>query len=152
METRLTATALIERDSKYLLVEEFAQGKIVLNQPSGRWHEGETFAEAAAREAAEEAGVVFVPEFFLGSYITLHTALDGRDICTVRFAYGGRVQPGTPSVARDASIIGTHWFTYEDILAQKIRHRSSAVLRSIQDYRRRKSMYPIDTVSVMRDS
>jgi 8-oxo-dGTP pyrophosphatase MutT (NUDIX family) len=151
VETRLTATALIERDSKYLLVEEFAQGKIVLNQPSGRWHEGETFAEAAAREAAEEAGVVFVPEFFLGSYITLHTALDGRDICTVRFAYGGRLDPGQPSTPRDRSIISIHWLSYDQILDQKARLRSSAVLRCIQAYRSG-STYPLDTVSVVRDS
>ncbi len=88
MLTRITATALVERDSKYLLVEEFAHGRVVLNNPSGAWEVGETLAETAAREAAEEAGVVFVPEWFIGSYITLHSAIGGQQICTVRFAFG----------------------------------------------------------------
>ena len=151
MEIRLTATALIERDSRYLLVEEIAQGRVVLNNPSGRWHEGETFAEAATREAAEEAGVLFVPEFFLGSYITLHTALGGQNICTVRFAYCGRIDAGVPDIPRDPAILGTHWLTFEEVHAQKARLRSSAVLRSIADYRHR-TMCSLNTVSVMRDS
>jgi hypothetical protein len=36
MQTRLTATALIERESRYLLTEELALGRVVLNNPSGR--------------------------------------------------------------------------------------------------------------------
>lgn len=151
MQTRLTATALIELESRYLLVEEIAQGRVVLNNPSGRWHEGESFPETAAREAAEEAGVLFVPEFFLGSYVTLHTALDGLSVCTVRFAFGGRLEPGVPDIARDPSILATHWLTYEEIVAQKARHRSSAVLRSIVDYRSRQ-MCALNTVSVVKDS
>jgi len=37
MQTRLTATTLIERGSRYLLTEELALGRVVLNNPPGRW-------------------------------------------------------------------------------------------------------------------
>ena len=113
MFTRITATALVERDSKYLLVEEFAHGRVVLNNPSGAWEVGETLAETAAREAAEETGVVFEP--------------------------------------RDRSILATPWLSYEEFVANKDRHRSSAVLRSIEDHRS-KQMCALNTVSAMIDS
>ena len=107
MLMRLTAAAIVQNDdSQFLLIEERAQGTVVLNSPSGRWEVGESLAETAAREAAEEAGVLFVPEFLLGSYVTLHTAISGQRVCTVRFAFGGRIVSGVPADARDPAILG----------------------------------------------
>jgi 8-oxo-dGTP pyrophosphatase MutT (NUDIX family) len=150
MQTRLTATALLEQESRYLLVEDLAQGRVVLNNPSGRCHEGESFQETAVREAAEETGVLFVPKFFLGSYITLHTALDGKSICTDRFAFGGRIGPGDPSISRGPSILATRWLTYEEVVAKWAQHLSSAVQHALLDYRSRQ-MCPLNTASVVKD-
>jgi ADP-ribose pyrophosphatase YjhB (NUDIX family) len=90
MSIRLTAAAVIEQKGRILLVEEKANGRVVLNTPSGRFEAGDkSLAETAIREAAEEAGVTFTPEFHLGTYVTTHTTLNGQRICTVRFAFGG---------------------------------------------------------------
>ncbi|MDP1740958.1 NUDIX domain-containing protein [Polaromonas sp.] len=149
---RLTAAAVIEKESRFLLVEERAQGRVVLNTPSGRWETGDrSLADTAIREAAEEAGVIFVPAFFLGSYVATHTSLTGQPICTVRFAFGGTVTQGVPDVARDASILGCHWLTLEQVLAQRALHRSSAVMRCIEDHMAGRN-YSLDAVKQMDDN
>ena len=140
-----------DSNSKYLLIEERAGGTIVLYNPSGRWEAGETLAETAAREAAEESGVIFAPEWFLGSYVTMHTALSGQRVCTVRFAFGATLVPGLPLCARDPGILDVHWLTYNEVTNSRSRHRSSAVLRCIDDFRAG-HRYPLDAVNHMIDS
>ena len=44
------ATAIIERDGRFLMVEEEAEGRIVINQPAGHLEQGETLFEAVKRE------------------------------------------------------------------------------------------------------
>lgn len=152
MLIRLTAAAIVQNDdSKFLLIEERAQGAIVLNNPSGRWEIGESLAETSAREAAEEAGVLFTPTYFLGSFFTLHTSQSGQRVCTVRFAFGGSISPGEPATARDPEIIGVHWLSYEQIIESRSRHRSSAVIRCIENFRAG-YRYPLNVVNHMVDS
>lgn len=67
MLIRLTAAAVARDDDKYLLVEERAQGSVVLNNPSGRCEAGELHAATAIREAAEEARVMFIREHDMSS-------------------------------------------------------------------------------------
>ena len=151
MLIRLTAAAVIEQHGQYLLVAERAQGRIVLNTPSGRFDATDkSLAETAVREAAEEAGVIFVPEFHLGSYVTMHTAPSGQRVCTARFAFGGSVVTGVPDIARDTSILATHWLTFDEVLAQRGRHRSSTVMRCIEDYRAG-CRYPLSVVNQVDD-
>lgn len=52
---RVTVAALIERQGRFLLVEETAGGRLVLNQPAGHVEPGESLESAAAREALEES-------------------------------------------------------------------------------------------------
>lgn len=151
MLKRLTACAIVARDDQFLLVEERALGKIVLNNPSGTWEQGETLAQTASREAAEEAAVSFEPTYLVGTYVTLHTSLAGQRVCTVRFAYGGNLLSGLPPVKRDNSILGTYWLRYAELIQQQERLRSSAVLRSIDDYLAG-HRYPMDLVNHMEDS
>ncbi len=52
---RLTVATIIERDGRFLLVEEYADGEeLVYNQPAGHLDEHETLAAAAIRETLEE--------------------------------------------------------------------------------------------------
>ena len=46
----VTVAAVIERDGKFLFVEEQADQGNVLNQPAGHWEANESLIEAAARE------------------------------------------------------------------------------------------------------
>ena len=65
----VTVAAIIERDGKFLMVEERAGGKLVLNQPAGHLEQGESLLAAAAREALEETGHRFEPEHVVGFYL-----------------------------------------------------------------------------------
>ena len=57
----VTVAAVVERDGKFLFVEERAGGRVVLNQPAGHLERGETLHHAVARETLEETGWTFVP-------------------------------------------------------------------------------------------
>ena len=54
----LTVACVVERDGRYLMVEERdkASGELVFNQPAGHLEPGETLAAAALRETLEETG------------------------------------------------------------------------------------------------
>src|SRR5512134_3502730 len=65
----VTVAAIIERDGKFLMVEERAGDKLVLNQPAGHLEQGESLVAAAAREALEETGHRFEPEHVVGFYL-----------------------------------------------------------------------------------
>ena len=51
----VTVAAIVERDQKFLLVEENADNHIVFNQPAGHLEKDETLIEAISREVLEEA-------------------------------------------------------------------------------------------------
>ncbi len=46
----VTVAALIERDGRFLLVEEETEDGLRFNQPAGHLDEGESLVEACARE------------------------------------------------------------------------------------------------------
>ncbi len=54
----ITVACVIEKDGKYLMVEERdkTSGALVFNQPAGHLEEGESIADAALRETLEETG------------------------------------------------------------------------------------------------
>jgi ADP-ribose pyrophosphatase YjhB (NUDIX family) len=66
----VTVAAIIERDGRFLLVEEHTDNGLRLNQPAGHLEEGETLAEAVVRETLEESACRFAPEALVGVYMT----------------------------------------------------------------------------------
>ena len=52
-----TVAAIIEREQKFLMIEELVDGERVINQPAGHLDPDESLVEAAVRETLEEAGV-----------------------------------------------------------------------------------------------
>src|SRR3989344_3041044 len=61
----VVVAAIVERDGKFLLVEEEAEGKLVLNQPAGHLDEGESLLNVVARETLEQPAWPFEPQAFL---------------------------------------------------------------------------------------
>ena len=57
----LTVAALIERDGRFLMVEEHTPEGLRFNQPAGHLEPGESLLEASVREVLEEAAHRFVP-------------------------------------------------------------------------------------------
>ena len=126
---RPTVAAIIERDGRFLVVEETdgVHPERVFNQPAGHQDPGETMLEAVVRETREETGLPFTPEAFLGIYHL--KAKNGRDY--LRAAFTGTVPAGLKPCPEDPVILACHWLTREEIA---LRPRSSVVLMCIDDY------------------
>lgn len=123
--------SVVECDGKFLLVEEYAGDKLVLNQPAGHWEEGETLIEGAKREALEETGWDIEPEAFLGLY---HYQPPDLDYCFLRIAFTARALKHHPQRPLDTGIQRTLWLTRDEIARERARHRSPMLLRCVDDY------------------
>jgi 8-oxo-dGTP pyrophosphatase MutT (NUDIX family) len=127
----VTVAAVIERAGRFLLVEEDADGRRVLNQPAGHLDPGESLAAACAREVMEETAHRFRPEALVGIYRWHYPA---RDVTFLRFAFRGRVDGTEPGRALDPEIIALHWLTRDELAGRAPLHRSPLVLRCVDDY------------------
>ena len=105
----VTVAAVLERDGKFLLVEEETDDGIRFNQPAGHLECRESLADAVIREALEETGYAFDPKFIVGVYNWRNEA---KDITYLRFAFGGEVVGHDAERKLDEGIItllaGTH--------------------------------------------
>ena len=64
----VTVAAIAERDGRFLIVEEQADGGLKLNQPAGHLEPGESLLQAVEREALEETAYRFMPDAVVGIY------------------------------------------------------------------------------------
>ena len=127
----VVVAALAERDGRFLLVEEEADGKLMLNQPAGHLDEGESLLAAVVRETLEETAWHFEPQALLGVYRWVHP---GRRVTYMRFAFAGRVLRHEPERALDDGIVRALWLTPDEIRAERARHRSPLIERCLNDY------------------
>ena len=127
----VTVAAVIERDGRFLLVEEIADGRRVLNQPAGHLDPDESLVAACARETLEETAHHFVPQSLVGIYRWHYAPADNTFL---RFAFAGLVYGFDTSRKLDTEIVATHWLSREDVAARPDMHRSPLVMRCIDDY------------------
>ena len=127
----VTVAAVIERDGKFLLVEEEIEGEICYNQPAGHLECRESLTDAVIREALEETGYSFSPEFLVGIYNWRNEA---KDITYLRFAFGGAVVSHDAQRRLDEGIIAARWLSLEEVRALEAHHRSPMILRCIEDW------------------
>lgn len=137
----LTVAAIAERDGRFLLVQERASRRLVLNQPAGHVEPGESLVEAVVREALEETGREFRPESVTGLY--LWQAPAGRTI--LRVAFAGRAGEPIDASTLDRAIVRTLWLERGELEARAAEHRSPLVMAAIDDYLRG-SRHPLDLV------
>lgn len=137
---RLTVATIIERDGRFLLVEEYADGdELVYNQPAGHLDEHETLAAAAIRETLEETAWEIQVDAIIGLYYWTHP----KGHTFVRTCFAGTALRHHPDQALDQGIQRTVWLTREEIVALGPKLRSPMVLRCIDDYLAGKR-YPLD--------
>ena len=79
-----TVAAIIEREGRFLLVEELTPEGLRLNNPAGHLDPGESLVQACARETLEETAFVFTPEALVGIYLARVLLPDGRPGPVVR--------------------------------------------------------------------
>jgi 8-oxo-dGTP pyrophosphatase MutT (NUDIX family) len=132
----VTVAAVIERDGRFLLVEEQAGDGLRLNTPAGHLDPGESPAEGCARETLEETAHHFTPTALIGIYMARSrpVAEGSEDITYMRFAYCGALGAFEEGRAFDDGIVRTLWMTPDEIRASVARHRSPLLLQCIEDY------------------
>lgn len=128
----LTVAAVVERNGRFLFVEEETRAGLRLNQPAGHVEAGESIAAAASREALEESGWEVDPVALVGIY---HWEASDRGATFVRFTFAATARRHDSARLLDTGIVRAFWLSYEEAVAQAPRHRSPLVLRALDDYR-----------------
>ena len=142
----VTVAAVIEHEGRFLLVEEHTPEGLRLNNPAGRLEPGETPEQGVVREALEETARTFVPDRFLGLYLSrFRRPATGDDVTYLRLAYGGTAGKPDTTRALDDGIVRTVWMTLDEVRASQDRHRSGLVLQCIEDFAAGRR-FPLDTV------
>jgi ADP-ribose pyrophosphatase YjhB (NUDIX family) len=142
----VTVAAVIAHDGRYLLVEEETPEGLRLNNPAGHLEPGESPQQGVVREALEETARTFVPDCVVGLYLSrFRRVATGEDVTYLRLAYGGTAGEAQPGRALDEGIVRTVWMTLDEVRASQSRHRSSLLLRCIEDHAAGRRL-PLDTV------
>jgi phosphatase NudJ len=131
----VTVAAIIERDGRFLLVEEETADGLMLNNPAGHLDPGESPEQGCAREVLEETAHTFKPTALLGIYLARSQRnATGQDTTYLRMAFRGELGPHDPSRKLDTGIVRTLWLTADEVRASAQRHRSPLLLQCVQDY------------------
>ena len=134
-----TVATVVEKNGKYLMVNEYRSNRWVFNQPAGHIESGEGIVEAAIRETLEETGWQIAPRAVAG--ISVYHAPNGVSyIRTTLIA-----DPVHHHIDRvlDDGIAEAVWLSYEELIEKQQQLRSPIVLKVIEDVRRGIA-YPLD--------
>ncbi|MET0382424.1 MAG: NUDIX hydrolase [Burkholderiaceae bacterium] len=132
----VTVAAIIEKDGRYLMIEEMTRDGLRLNNPAGGLEPGEAILDGAKREALEETACHFTPEALLGVYLARNPDIAaGPGNTYLRFAFCGTASDPVPGQALDSPVVRTLWMTADEIFAAKDRMRGPLVLQCIADHR-----------------
>ncbi len=130
----VTVATVVQRDGRYLLVEERDKttGALVFNQPAGHLDPGESITDAALRETREETGWEVRLSGVLG--MALYHANNG--VLYYRTTFLAEPVTEITGAVLDADIHAIHWLTIEEIHANSARMRSPLVIAAIEQYRK----------------
>ena len=143
----VTVAAVVERNSRFLIVEEVSDGQLVYNQPAGHLDEGESLIKAAVRETQEETAWSFSPVALVGIY-RWHNP--GSNRTYLRVCFTGPCTTHDPNQRLDKGIVRAEWLSRAELSASG-RLRSPLVLRCIDDYLAG-IRYPLSLLSDLSDN
>ena len=126
----VTVAAIIERDGRFLFVEELQDGRRVLNQPAGHLDPDETLIDACAREVMEETAHRFQPAGLVGIY---RWHYQPADVTFLRFCFTGKIL-AIENAPLDKEILGLHWLNAKELKDRSEQHRSPLVQQCLDDY------------------
>ena len=138
----VTVAAVIERDGRFLLVDETYEGRRVLNQPAGHLDPGESLVQACRREVMEETAHHFEPTGLVGIYRWYYAP---RDITFIRFCFRGKVGSAEDRPL-DKEINSVQWLTAAELKARGAEHRSPMVQQCLDDFLAGRD-FPLDVFS-----
>ena len=126
-----TVATVVEQAGRFLMVEERADGALVINQPAGHLEAGETLIQAAQRETLEETGWEVEVTHFLGLY---HYFSPASGLTYIRSCFIASAQQQFPQRPLDRDIERCLWLRPEEIQALGPRLRSPMVWQAVADY------------------
>lgn len=138
----VTVAALVERDGRFLVVEEETSAGLRFNQPAGHLDEGESLVAACARETLEETGCHVTPQALVGIY---QWPVPSGEVTYLRFAFDCRLDQIEAGRRLDDGIVAAHWLSLEELRASRERHRSPLVLQCIEDWLAGRRL-PLDSI------
>ncbi|MBE8595390.1 NUDIX hydrolase [Xenorhabdus sp. BG5] len=133
----VTVACIVHAENKFLVVEEFINGKPLWNQPAGHLEADETLLEAAERELWEETGIRAQPQAFL----KLHQWVAPDRTPFIRFLFLVEMEKIMDTHPHDSDIHCCHWLSAEEILNSS-QLRSPLVAESLLCYLEHKA-YPL---------
>lgn len=139
----VTVAAVIERQGRFLFVEEVFDGRRVLNQPAGHLDPGESLVAACVREVMEETAHEFAPAHLVGVYRWFYPP---KDVTYLRFCFAGEAGRFHEGRRLDKEIVGLHWLTPAELGARAAEHRSPLVQKCVEDYLAGRR-YPLEVLS-----
>jgi 8-oxo-dGTP pyrophosphatase MutT (NUDIX family) len=146
----VTVAAIIEKDGRFLLVEEHTPEGLRLNNPAGHLDPGESPVQGCVRETLEETTYAFAPTALVGVYLARFerrgvAGAPDEDVTYLRFAFCGELGATDARRSLDHGIVRTLWLTADEVRASVARHRSPLLLRCMEDYLARRR-YPLELV------
>jgi 8-oxo-dGTP pyrophosphatase MutT (NUDIX family) len=128
IKVKVIAGVVVKKDGKYLLVQEGGPlsraCRGLWNFPAGKVDPGETFEEAATREAKEESGFDVKIIRKIGIFQTTPTE-------AVKHAFLAEIVGGEIAYPKE-EILDARWFTLDEIYGTKDKLREGWVLNAIE--------------------
>lgn len=141
-----TVAAVIERDGRFLMIEEMTREGLKLNQPAGHIEPGESPAQAVERETLEETAHLARAVAGVGIYMSRYThQASGADVTYLRFSFACHIISVDRQQRLDKGIVRTLWLSAAEIRARSEMHRSPVVMKSVDDYLKGKR-FPLDLI------
>ena len=108
----VTAAAVVERDGRFLFVEENTPEGLRLNQPAGHLEPDESLVDAALRETREETGWHVRITHLVGTY-QWKAPETGRHY--LRFAFAAEPLEEIPGAPLDEGIVRALWLSPQQL-------------------------------------
>ncbi|OUS26016.1 NUDIX hydrolase [Gammaproteobacteria bacterium 45_16_T64] len=137
-----TVATILEKNGKFLFVEEYSNNKAVINQPAGHVEPNETIIDASIRETLEESGWLVDPQYLVGIY-TYTSPIN--EITYYRFCFASSAVRFIKDHPIDSDIHGQCWLTPEELHARQETHRGPLVAQCMKDYLAGKR-YPLSLI------
>lgn len=137
----VTVATIIEEQGRFLMVEEYRDSRLVLNQPAGHVEEDESLIQAARREVLEETAY----SVELTSVVGLYLFKADNGVSYQRNCFAGKAVQHHPQRPLDDGILRAVWMTLEELQHRRQDLRSHLVLDCIEDYLN-KPHYSLDLI------
>ena len=142
----VTVATVVEKNGKFLFVEEESSGQKVLNQPAGHLEPNESLIEAAIRETLEETGwhVSITGLLCIGLYTSPNNGVTYH-----RTTFIGQAEQHDQDAKLDDGIIQALWLAPDEVAKYPSRPRSPLVMEAVHQYLDQ-SAYPLSIVGDSR--